>query len=49
MAMKFFSFHDKFISHLAAHHKNDNFVLIDIIQDTQISHSQFEVGEQIGA
>jgi hypothetical protein len=49
MAMKFLAFHDQLITNFAAHDKHDNFTFIDIIQGTQVSCAQFEVGKKIGA
>jgi len=47
--MKFLSLHDQFIAYVSAHEEHDNFIFIDIIQDTKVSCPQFEFGEKIGA
>jgi hypothetical protein len=49
MAMELRSLHDQFVTCLAAHEEHDNFAFLDIIQGTQLSHPQFELGKGIGA
>jgi hypothetical protein len=48
MAMEFLTFHDQLVADFAAHEEYDNFVLLDIIQGTQVSRTQLEVGKKIG-
>jgi hypothetical protein len=48
MAMKFLAFHDQLVAYFAADKKHDNFAFIDIIQDTQVSRPQFEIGKKVG-
>jgi len=48
MAMEFLTFDDQLVSYLAAHEEDDDFARIHIIQGTQVSRPQFEIGEEIG-
>src|SRR2546426_748915 len=48
MAMEFLAFHDQLVADLTAYEQNDNLVLLDIIQGTQVSRPQFEIGKKIG-
>jgi hypothetical protein len=45
MAIEFLAFHDQPIADFSAYKQYDNFALIDIIQGTQVSCPQFEVGK----
>jgi hypothetical protein len=49
MAMKLLTFDDQLVAYFAANEEDDNFAFIDILQDMQVSCTQFEVRKQIGA
>ncbi|MCI0485617.1 MAG: hypothetical protein L0229_03350 [Blastocatellia bacterium] len=49
MAMKLLSFHDQFVSDFSPHDEQDDLIVLHIIQGTQISCTQFELGQRIGA
>jgi hypothetical protein len=49
MAMKLLSFHYQFVADFSSHDEHDNLVSFDIIQCTQISCTQFKLGERIGS
>jgi hypothetical protein len=42
MAMKLHSFHNQFVAGFSPDNQDDNFVSFDIVQDTQVSCSQFK-------
>jgi hypothetical protein len=44
MAMKFLAFHYQFVANLFTYDDDDDFVLLDIIQCTQVSGAQFKCG-----
>jgi hypothetical protein len=49
MAMELLTFHNQFVAQLAADDENDNLISLDILQGTQISRPQLELGEGIWA
>jgi hypothetical protein len=49
MAMKLLPFHKQSTSDFSTYDEHDNLVFLHIIQGTQVSCTQFELGEGIGA
>jgi hypothetical protein len=49
MAIEFLAFNDQRVADFAAHEEDDDFALLDIIQGTQVSRTQLEVGKKVGA
>jgi hypothetical protein len=49
MAMEFLACHDQLVADFAAYQEQDYFAFINIIQDAQVTHPQFEVREKIWA
>jgi hypothetical protein len=47
MAMKLLTFHDQRVADLSTDDDDDDFVILDIIQRTQVSDTQFELGQRI--
>jgi hypothetical protein len=49
MAMELLSFHNQLVSNFLAHDKNDDLFPFHILQDTQVTCAQLELGQRIGA
>jgi hypothetical protein len=49
MAMKLLALDDQFIAGLPPHHKEDDLISLDIIQDAEVSDAQFKLGQRVGA
>jgi hypothetical protein len=48
MAMKLLSFHNQLVADLSPYEQDYHHVALDIIQATQVSCAQFELGQRIG-
>jgi hypothetical protein len=48
MAMKLLSFHKQFVADFSPHDEHDNFISLNIVQDTQVPCPQFKLRQRIG-
>jgi hypothetical protein len=49
MAMELLSFHDEFVADFSPDDEHDYFISLDIVQGAQVSRTELELGERIGA
>jgi hypothetical protein len=47
MAMKLLASHDQFVADLPPDHEQDNFRLFHIVEDAEIAHAEFELGQGV--
>jgi hypothetical protein len=49
MAMKLLPFHDQFVADFTPHDEYNDVFSLHIVQGTEVSYTQFELGKRIGA
>jgi hypothetical protein len=48
MLMELLAAHDQFVADLPPDDQEDDFLIRDIIQDTEVAHPEFELGHRVG-